>query len=151
MFCFLIKTIKFNRIFFVSILLGGYFYTSLSTLHIIPTSSENSYIKWVDFTPTYEVLSATSKLDIDSHNSDSDIKYNWIELLAYLACKYGGDFDRFKNSDLNDLMGSIGTPIIAVEAGIIEFLRKNTSQVYKNEDNDYTRKFQMFEPDLYEL
>lgn len=104
----LIKSIKihnaFFNMFFILVLLGGYFCYSFSNHNIILTSAKSNYIKWVDFTPTYEALSATATLDIDSHNSDSSIKYNWIELLAYLSCTYGGDFKKFKNSDLNDLI-----------------------------------------------
>ena len=62
------------------------------------------YIKWVDFNVTSDVLSKTAKLDIDSHNSNSEIKYNWIELLAYLACKNGGNFKKFNQNDLNKLI-----------------------------------------------
>lgn len=66
-------------------------------------SEKKKYIKWVDFTPTYEVLDKTSKLDINSHINNEDIKYNWIELLSYLACKYGGNFKKFNNKDLVNL------------------------------------------------
>ena len=65
---------------------------------------EDDYIKWVDFNVTSEAMNLTAKLDIDSHNNDSEIKYNWIELLSYLACKCGGDFDNFKKSDLDKLI-----------------------------------------------
>ena len=65
---------------------------------------ENDYIKWVDFNVTSEAMNLTAKLDIDSHTNDSEIKYNWIELLSYLACKCGGDFDNFKKTDLDKLV-----------------------------------------------
>ncbi len=65
---------------------------------------EDDYIKWVDFNVTSDAMNLTAKLDIDSHNSNSEIKYNWIELLSYLACKCGGDFDNFKKSDLDKLV-----------------------------------------------
>lgn len=64
------------------------------------TTKEKKYIKWVDFSVTYDVLNKTSKLDIDSHNNNEPVKYNWIELLSYLACKYGGNFKKFNNKDL---------------------------------------------------
>ncbi len=66
--------------------------------------NEDNFIKWVDFNVTSEAMNLTAKLDIDSHNKDSEIKYNWIELLSYLACKCGGDFDNFKKSDLDKLV-----------------------------------------------
>lgn len=70
-----------------------------------PTENEKekNYIKWVDFTPTYEALDKTSKLDIQSHINNEPITFNWIELLAYLACKYGGDFKKFNSKDLDAL------------------------------------------------
>lgn len=62
------------------------------------------FIKWVDFKITSEALEKTAKLDIDSHNSDSEIKYNWIEILSYLACKNGGNFKKFNQNDLDKLI-----------------------------------------------
>lgn len=71
------------------------------------SSTKDDFIKWVDFNVTSEALNLTAKLDINSHNNDEKIKYNWIELLAYLACKNGGDFKNFKESDLNNLVDRI--------------------------------------------
>ena len=68
------------------------------------SSDKNDYIKWVDFNVTSEALKLTSKLDIESHNNNSEIQYNWIELLAYLASQNGGDFKNFKQSHLDDLV-----------------------------------------------
>ncbi len=66
--------------------------------------SKKSYIKWVDFNATFDVLDKTSKLDINSHNNGNVVTYNWIELLSYLGCKYGGNFKKFKQTDLNSLI-----------------------------------------------
>lgn len=76
-------------------------------------TEDKSYIKWVDFTPTYEVLAQTSKLDIDSHNNNDPVKLNWIELISYLACIYGGNFNRFTTKDLTELTDKLknGTSI----------------------------------------
>lgn len=67
------------------------------------TEENKNYIKWVDFSPTCEALEQTAKLDIDSHNNGDTVQYNWIELLSYLACKYGGNFKKFKTEDLTKL------------------------------------------------
>lgn len=67
-------------------------------------TEEKNYIKWFEFNATYNVLDKTSKLDITSHTSNGNIKFNWIELIAYLACKYGNDFSKFKQSDLDTLV-----------------------------------------------
>lgn len=122
MFQLIIKSIKINKkiifpifiSFLILIIISSYlvisksieqntftFWNNLSS----PNSNENEdYIKWVDFKITSDVLSKTAKLDIDSHNSDSEIKYNWVELLAFLACKNGGDFKKFNQKDLNTLL-----------------------------------------------
>ena len=71
------------------------------------TSKSNDYIKWVDFNVTSEALKLTAKLDIDSHINNSEIKYNWIELLAYLACQNGGNFKSFKKAQLDSLVSKI--------------------------------------------
>ena len=67
-------------------------------------TSKKSYIKWVDFNVTFDVLDKTAKLDINSHNNGNIVTYNWIELLSYLGCKYGGNFKKFKQTDLNSLI-----------------------------------------------
>lgn len=67
---------------------------------------KKDFIKWVDFNVTAEALNLTAKLDIDSHNKQNEDGpiYNWIELLAYLSCKNGGNFKNFSNKDLNALL-----------------------------------------------
>ena len=69
--------------------------------------TEESYIKWFEFNVTYNVLEKTSALDINSHVNNEEIKYNWIELISYLACKYGNDFSKFKQKDLDELIGKL--------------------------------------------
>lgn len=110
----IIKTIKLNKIYFTCIILtliiaicsiSIYAFSNESFPFIWKSNEEEkNYIKWVDFTPTYEALSQTSKLDIDSHNDpNATVKYNWIELLSYLACKYGGNFKSYNSKDLTSL------------------------------------------------
>ena len=62
---------------------------------------ERTFIKWVDFTVTSEAMTQAFRLDVDT--CQSDIHLNWIELLAYLGARYGGDFTRYKASDLTAL------------------------------------------------
>ncbi|MGN1269848.1 MAG: hypothetical protein ACI4UU_03145 [Clostridia bacterium] len=68
---------------------------------------KKDYIKWFEFKVSYEVLDKTSKLDINSHQKDELVKYNWIELISYLACKYGNNFSKFKQSDLDKLVAEL--------------------------------------------
>lgn len=71
--------------------------------------SEKKYIKWVENNLTVTVLDKTSKLDIDSHINNFEVKYNWIELISYLACRYGNEFKRFKQKDLDVLTDKLNS------------------------------------------
>ncbi len=106
-----IKTFKINKqliiIFTIIILIACSVYIFYSFAEEKEEKNKKNYIKWVDFNVTYEALNLTSKLDIDSHNNNEEIKYNWIELLAYLACKNGGNFKNFKKIDLDNLINKI--------------------------------------------
>lgn len=110
----IIKTIKLKKIYFPLITLATIITIFSISIYAFSNNSfpfmwqnqqeKKDYIKWVDFTPTYEALNQTSKLDIESHNDpNATVKYNWIELLSYLACKYGGNFKKYSNKDLTSL------------------------------------------------
>jgi murein DD-endopeptidase MepM/ murein hydrolase activator NlpD len=73
----------------------------------ILASEEKKYIKWVDFKVTSTILEKTSSLDIKSHLNNENIKYNCVELLAFLATKYGGEFSRFRQTDLDKLIARL--------------------------------------------
>lgn len=107
-----IKSFKLNKKFVIitaSILL--IIILSVVLFYSFADNEENSadkdYIKWVDFNVTAEAMKLTSKLDIESHNTDADVKYNWIELLAYLAAQNGGNFKNFKKTDLDYLVSRL--------------------------------------------
>ncbi len=68
------------------------------------TKSKGNFIKYVEFHPTYECLKKAMDADISSHTNSGDIKINWIEVLSYLAAKYGGDFKRYKESDMDEII-----------------------------------------------
>ena len=63
--------------------------------------AKKDFIKWVDFNITANAMNAAMKLDIDSQKTD--VSLNWIELLAILGVKYGGNFNSFRQSDLTEL------------------------------------------------
>lgn len=90
-------------IFIISIL----FFVSIANSNEEELSEKRDFIKWVDFNVSAEALNATAKLDIESHKNDEEITYNWIELLAYLTCKNGGNFKNFKQKDLDNLISKL--------------------------------------------
>jgi len=55
-------------------------------------SVENDYIKWVDFTVSYEALCKAYEWDVETHGTEHEI--GWVELLAYTAAKTGGNFEK---------------------------------------------------------
>lgn len=63
--------------------------------------TETSYIKWVDFQVTSEAMQQAFRYDVDTFQSD--IHLNWIELLACLGARYGGDFSKYKASHMTQL------------------------------------------------
>jgi murein DD-endopeptidase MepM/ murein hydrolase activator NlpD len=60
---------------------------------------KEDFIKWVDFNVTSDAMEKAMKLDIASQ--EEEIKLHWIELLAYVAAKNGGDFKNFKTKELD--------------------------------------------------
>ena len=106
----LIKTFKINKKFIICLVI--IVIISISIIFLVSFANDNEtnnkdFIKWVDFNVSAEAMNLTANLDIDSHNKNLEIKYNWIELLSYLACKNGGNFDNFKKSDLDKLIESL--------------------------------------------
>lgn len=69
------------------------------------TNKNKKFIKYVEFNPTYEVLERAMNEDIKSQ--EKDIKINWIEVIAYLASVYGGDFKKYKNEDMDKLINDL--------------------------------------------
>ena len=59
---------------------------------------KKDFIKWVDFQVTKEAMQQAFRYDVDP--CQSEIHLNWIELLAYLGARYGGDFSRYKAADM---------------------------------------------------
>lgn len=65
------------------------------------TGKEKDYIKWVDFDVSYQALEDAYKWDVKTHGQE--VELNWISLLAYLACRNGGDFSGYRSSDMNTI------------------------------------------------
>ena len=53
---------------------------------------QEDYIKWVDFTVSYEALCQAYEWDIKTHGTEHEL--SWIELLAYTAARTGANFDK---------------------------------------------------------
>ena len=77
---------------------------SIST---ISSTSEKNFIKWMEFNVCYKALDKAYSYDVESQSEE--VKLNWIELLSYLGAKYGGDFSKYKEKDMNALVQKLQT------------------------------------------
>ena len=50
----------------------------------------DGYIKWVDFNVSYDALCLAYEWDVNTWGKEVHI--DWVEMLAYLGARYGGDF-----------------------------------------------------------
>lgn len=64
-------------------------------------TTEKDFIKWVDFNVTKEAMQDAYDYDVNTYGQD--VHLNWISLLAYQACKNGGDFSHYKTGDLSEI------------------------------------------------
>lgn len=62
-------------------------------------SRKKKYIHWVEFNVPSDVMDKAFRLDMGT--VQEEVHLDWVELLAYLGAKYGGDFERFRQADLD--------------------------------------------------
>lgn len=111
-------TIFLFFLFFISLLIATLSIVKYNlSVRPVQANIEGDYIKWVDFNVTYKALEDSMSIDIESHNEEC--KINWIDLLAYLGSKYGGDFSKYQKSDMDDIVKKIksGISIDEITAG----------------------------------
>lgn len=66
---------------------------------------EKSFIKWVDFNIPMDMMEKALKLDVESHEKNEAVVFNWVELLAYTATRNGGNWSGVKTAKLDELAG----------------------------------------------
>lgn len=69
--------------------------------------AEADYIKWVDFSIPSKALNKAMKIDIETYDTPQHV--NWIELLAVLGTKYGGDWNGYKAADMDSVTERLKT------------------------------------------
>ncbi|MFT4143602.1 MAG: M23 family metallopeptidase [Mobilitalea sp.] len=85
---------------FSSIIIGQNYKNDAAALSS-NSETEKDYIKWVSFDVSSSAMQDAYEYDVATHKDE--VKLNWIELLAYLGAKYGGDFSKYKSKQLNEL------------------------------------------------
>lgn len=78
------------------------------------------YIRWVDFNAPAALMRQLIQLDAASRETENAAPLNWIEALAYLGAKCGGDFTKYKPSMLRKLQDALkdGQTIAELGAGL---------------------------------
>lgn len=71
----------------------------IAVYNVSVSVSKDGFIKWMDFNISYSAMNDALEADIKSEG-----KYNWIEMLAYIAAKNGNNFSRYKKSNLTELI-----------------------------------------------
>ncbi len=87
------------------------YYSGSVTAAAQAQEKKSDYIKYVEFNVPYAALQKSLQIDISAH--DQEKKQSWIELLAYLAAKYGGNFASYKSNDMDVLVSKLKTQSIA--------------------------------------
>jgi len=76
--------------------------------------SEKDFIKWVNFDVSYQALERAYQYDVESR--DWEVQINWIEVLAILGCRYGGDFSRYKEKNMSELVEKLKNKETTIDA-----------------------------------
>lgn len=80
---------------FLAVLLG----TIAVMTQVGGAQEKKGYIKYVEFNVTASALEDAIDLDISTHGTENHI--DCVTALAYLGAKYGGDFSKYKSSDIS--------------------------------------------------
>lgn len=64
-------------------------------------TEEKEYIKWVEYNVTCEAMKQAYQYDMDTYGKKTHL--SWVSLLSYLGAKYGGDFGKYKASDMTEI------------------------------------------------
>lgn len=75
---------------------------------------KKEYIKWVEFHVTAEAMNQAFRYDVDT--CQADVHLNWVDLLAYLGARYGGDFSRYKAADMTQVAEKLKSGETTMEA-----------------------------------
>lgn len=80
---------------------------------------KKDYIKWVEFNVPYLAMKKAMNLDIESHKNGGNL--SWIDILAYLGARYGGNFDRYKSADMDSFVEKLKTKSVAEITGDMKY------------------------------
>lgn len=70
-----------------------------------PEEPPKKFIKWMSFDIPYEALAKAKNMDIRSHGGEHPV--HWVDLLAYLGTKYGGNWKKYRAKDMDALVSRL--------------------------------------------
>lgn len=68
-------------------------------------TERKSYIRWMTFPIPEAALRKAMEIDIASHPAGPQIR--WVDLLAYLGAKYGGNWKKYRAADMDALLSRL--------------------------------------------
>jgi len=80
------------------ILLCGCLFYGMGYGRRAAVSGDGKFIKWVDFDVSYDALKRAYELDVETYGQP--VHVDWVDLLAVVAAKRGGDFPKGSVEDL---------------------------------------------------
>ena len=69
------------------------------------TEASGRLLKWVDFNVTAAAMKDALGYDVASHGKENEI--HWIDLLACLGARYGGDFSHYKKAHMETIVSRL--------------------------------------------
>lgn len=94
------KIKKYTSVILISVLILG----MLPVLTGVSKGDKRDFIKYAEFNVCCSALEKALEYDISTHKNDEKVKIDWVQVLAYLGAKYGGDFKQYKEADLERIV-----------------------------------------------
>lgn len=97
------KIKKYISVILISVLILG----MLPVLTGVSKGDKGDFIKYAEFNVCCSALEKALEYDISTHKNDEKVKIDWVQVLAYLGAKYGGDFKQYKEADLEQIVNRL--------------------------------------------
>ena len=81
----------------------------------VSKGDKKDFIKYAEFNVCYSALEKALEYDINTHKNDEKVKIDWVQVLAYLGAKYGGDFKQYKEADLEQIVNRLKNLLIYLQ------------------------------------
>ena len=94
------KIKKYTSVILISVLILG----MLPVLTGVSKGDKRDFIKYAEFNVCCSALEKALEYDISTHKNDEKVKIDWVQVLAYLGEKYGGNFKQYKEADLEQIV-----------------------------------------------